>query len=699
MPTLFVDEINISSLAYLVFRARAFGAVWHFEPISPAVQRWLGWLRRFGLIRATVRQIEHHIGQVTNEQGESHHLKLDSLGRSLCLRIREEQIATNPLVREMASLWPLSKILRHFDKVVEREVCTECLRIGLAQWLLRTQFDAAVSRSALLIERKQWFPYLKAHSRSEGLRLLGYRHPWTGGKLFRGFSRLSRALVKEKTAFPLGLLRRWRRVLAALRPASPGKSSDRPQSTGSPIAIRYWYRKLSFDSTERSEFFWLDGAGIPYSDILLYDYVSDKPVDAATLQQLKGHGITVVGRAPGIPRWVPTRRMYTLLLPLMLKLGAGAVKSLARGRLPSLYFIRGLLSLSWDFAYWSDFYQAHGVRVNVGVIHTKVGQVLAMDSLNGVSAGYQYAISNNVIPTTAVSSGEDVQFVFSADSERLWQAIHTTVDTIVHTGFIYDGAFEKIRGSGRSAELRKQLQAAGARYIVCFFDENFASSWNIDVKNGDLIRDYEFLLNWLLSDQTVGMVFKPKRYSKDMFQRISPLADLIMQAEETNRCRFLTSDTVVGSTYPAEAALAADICVSILIGGTAGLEARLVGVPCIFMDELNVISHPFYKWGRGRILFDSWESLRSAVERYRVAPEECSELGDWSPGLDSLDPFRDGQAGLRMGLYIRWLHDALKEGASKEAAIAQASKKFANRWGEEHVVVAGREQEPAHAAV
>ena len=72
--------------------------------------------------------------------------------------------------------------------------------------------------------------------------------------------------------------------------------------------------------------------------------------------------------------------------------------------------------------------------------------------------------------------------------------------------------------------------------------------------------------------------------------------------------------------------------------------------------------------------------MRAAIQRYRFAPEAYPGFGDWSPGLVGLDPFQDGHAGLRIGLYIAWVYEALKKGMTKQDALALASKQFQEQW-------------------
>jgi len=688
---LFVDQLNHSSIAQVAFRARSCEIVWHFEPITPSAQRFLGIFRQLGLIRAEVRRVDHHIGEIRNEAGESQYVRLLDCARAICSKIKREQIGSNPLIEAMGREWATSKVVFYFVKLLEPEVQRECLRIGLVEWILQTQLGVTRAQCAVMIERKHWVSELEAHARSRGIRLVSYRQLWKLPKRSPVWSRLFRA---SREVFPV-VMRvfrgRLRKLTAPARSDHlPGKASFERQPSNSSLAIRYGYRNLSFDPTERSEFFWPEGSSMPYSEILLYDYISSKPLDDWTLKELNARGVRLLGRGPGIPAWCPTFSIFPVLLRTLLKLTIGVLTCLTRGRPSSVYYISGLVALAAEYAYWYDFYAANRVRVNVGTVNSSVGQVLALDTLNGVSTSYQYSIYPIVYPTTLLSSGEDIQFVLSPIFEDLWRTVEAPVNGYVSTGYIYDGAIRMIRSLNRSKEGRKELHDNGASFILCFFDENSVNRWDIFASDEDATRDYEYLLQWLLSDPTLGIVFKPKQ-SPNLFQRIASVSGLIEEVRQTGRCKLLTSDNLVGNIYPAEAALMADVCIGKLAASTAALEARLAGCPTVLVDVEGFRNHPFYGWGRGRVVFEEWESLRVAVERYRSRPAAYPEFGDWSPALNDLDPFQDGQASMRMGLYLSWVYEALKEGASKQDALALASKQFAERWGSESVVVAGRQ--------
>ncbi len=692
LRVLYIDRITLASLYRAWMLNRSVLTIWHFESIEPFVGHLLQVFRRLGLLQAVVHRVENNVGQVRNDAGESGYAKHCDEARTIGARISQTQLLENPLIWAMNSEWPMEKVIHHFNRVIEEKVLVECHRIGLIGWMWQNQNVACNEQCALLIERNQWSSYLEEHARARGIRLVTYKkYWWTSLKnVLAMFFLLIKNSWKVLSMSGSTLWRKLRHLIGSARSRGrANEDSPRRRTTESTIAIRYWHRKLSFDPTERSEFFWLRGSAIPYSEIIVYGYISDKPLDSKIRSQLSTQGIRLFGHGPGIPVWRPTIRMFSILLQCVQKLTLSALTSILYGRELSLYYLRKMLILAWDYAYWRDFYIANRVRVDVGTLLASVGQVLALDSINGVSFSYQYSISNILTPTYVLSAGEDVQFVFSSEFERLWRKIDAPVNRYVHTGYIYDGVIEMLARSPRVKRIRRQLEDNGVLFVICFLDENSADRWGGAVSNLQAAEDYRYLLQWLLVDPALGIVIKPKK-SSNLFQRIASVSSLVEQAKQTGRCVFLTSDNdnVVGSTiFPAEAALAADVCVGKLIGGTAALEACLAGVPTVLIDTQGIYRHPFFKWGHGNVVYDNWEALRGALEQYRNKSNLTSLFGDWSLGLPALDPFQDGLAGLRMGLYIRWIYEALKQGIPKRAALERATDQFAQRWGNEHVIL------------
>lgn len=69
------------------------------------------------------------------------------------------------------------------------------------------------------------------------------------------------------------------------------------------------------------------------------------------------------------------------------------------------------------------------------------------------------------------------------------------------------------------------------------------------------------------------------------------------------------------------------------------------------------------------------------MKSHKAGNAAYEEIGDWSPFLDRLDPYRDGRAGERMGTYLRWCLEGFDAGLDRDNVIRQANAKFNVRWG------------------
>lgn len=676
----FVDCLTLTSLVGVWRCGSQVERLWHFEPLQPWRRTLLTALRVLGIVRATPEQVRHHVGQVKTDDGASRYVEMLHQARAICSAMRNLEIAHDPLINALGSLWPVRTLIFYVEKASEDEVRLECLRIGLVAWMLRTQLHIDPSHGALLIARRPWHPHLEALARSAGGGLTVAAYPDFGA-----LASVPRACGRLLEVCGMRLGRGLRELcarasaLTATRRHGTRAWASRAGPPEPRIAVRYGHRTLRVEAAARSEFFWLPASGIPGSATLLYDVAADPPIDEDTLRTIQRRGITVLGRGPAVPAWSRTWRFPVTLCRTGWKVLWAIARCLARGRTISLYVAQRLLRLTAEYAQWYDFFRAQRVKVHVGTLHTSVAQVLALEALHGVTIAYQYSISNILCPTTMLSAGESVQCVFSPLFERLWRSVGAPVDRYLWTGCLDDNADHRAVGRARADTIRKDLHDHGARFIICFFDENSVNRWDISAPDEQAADDYDYLLQWLLSDPTLGMVFKPKRFDT-LCRRIAPLADVVEQAGQTGRCVFLPSETPVSPVYPAHAAMAADVCIGKLEGASAALEARLAGVPTLLVDAEGFRTHPFHQWGKGSVVFDDWPSLRAAVERYRASPHAQPGFGDWTPGLDDLDPFRDGQAARRLGRYIGWVYAALKDGAAPDAAVAAASERYARQW-------------------
>jgi len=682
LKVLFVDKITLSSLCYIMRFRRLLETIFYFDNVRPLFVKCIKISQKASLIQANFKKIDRNMECVRDEQGENEYYRILEDAREICRRIKKEQFASDTIIKAMASVWSTDKVVQYLGvQTFRKEVRKECLRISLVKWLATNRFKCNTSDWALLIRKTKWFYYLEGYARSKGVRLAGY-----GGTGFRALSRpfggvlkISRSMLYILKKNITGLVHLPDRERGSAATVKPPEERMKPSQT---VAIRYFFRKPSFDPTERSEFFWLIDSGIPFSKVMLYDYVEQGGLDAAVARKLSESGIRLVkNRGSGLRDGQFRFGIVRVFLSIAFRLTRNGLRLLAKGRCVSSYVFPKLFTLALDHAYWYDFFSRNQVRVNVAsATKTSAAQALALDTLNGVSFSYQYSISNFLSPALARVVVEDVLFVFSHVFEKRWRDIDAPVKIFVKTGFIDDAAIRNIGYLERITKERRKLRTAGAEFILCFFDENSNELWDIPGSNESAAKDYEYLIKWLLRDPTLGLVLKPKK-AGTLFQRMPHLSPLINQAVDTGRCLLLKSEGIIGNIYPAEAAMMSDLSIGKSFGGTAALEASLAGVRSVLLDDLVWRSHPFYEWGCGKVIFKDWETLRASVDAYRRSPEVHTELGDWSPGIEELDPFRDGQASLRMGDFIRWVYEALKVGKSKSEALRTAAESYRRRWG------------------
>ena len=90
------------------------------------------------------------------------------------------------------------------------------------------------------------------------------------------------------------------------------------------------------------------------------------------------------------------------------------------------------------------------------------------------------------------------------------------------------------------------------------------------------------------------------------------------------------------------------------------------------------ISHFDYQ---SRVVLSLWD----AILNFRRDPTLTQGFGDWSSMLEELDPFRDGRAAERLGNYLKWLLDALRDGGKRETVLADVADRYAAQWGHDKI--------------
>ena len=237
-------------------------------------------------------------------------------------------------------------------------------------------------------------------------------------------------------------------------------------------------------------------------------------------------------------------------------------------------------------------------------------------------------------------------------------------------------------------KLKKYLKLNGAKNIVCVLDENSLDDPRWHTGHQLQKENYQFILNNLLRNNDMGVIFKPKRFI-DLRKRLGEeIWSLIEEAKKTGRC-FIFDETKGHTTLatPIVACLASDLCIhSHLCAGSAGLESALAGVPTILIDREYTPASILNNLPTGDVVFNNWFEAIDGVNDYFSSKNRNKKFGDWSPVIDDLEPFRDGLGAKRMGDFLESLFLGFEKDLDREEVMLRAVEKYAEQWGSDKII-------------
>jgi hypothetical protein len=267
--------------------------------------------------------------------------------------------------------------------------------------------------------------------------------------------------------------------------------------------------------------------------------------------------------------------------------------------------------------------------------------VLVGESLGIHTLSYQY--SNVALRSPLMMTTADVMFAFSPAYHAHWTYERLEPKAFVDIGYPYDAAFALVRS--RAAATRQQLQAAGARFVIAYFDENFLPGKYGLTTFEEHREELRTLIELVLRDPAIGLVTKVQ-FERNSPGRIPGLEPLVREAAASGRYVDLRRGAHRNVILPAEAALAADITIGHALGGTAALEAALAGSRAIILNPYRMRDANQASYMRGDILLPSLQAALDAVAAWRRG--DRPRLGDWTEILPQFDSYRDGGAARRL---------------------------------------------------
>jgi len=437
------------------------------------------------------------------------------------------------------------------------------------------------------------------------------------------------------------------------------------------------------DPSKRWDLFWLPGSHVDPSRVLVYfeqRYGMLEPLEE-TVAELGRRNIPwvclnwgVVDRA--LPPWSPgsssspTRQLFLQSL---------AFHHMDGYNQDELFVKRIGMELLREVDYWRAFFRAHRVKIHFSLTSSAnssaIAQRIALDLEGGIQVGAQRSFIATEDDDLHGERPQHVFFIWGDVRNSFGPKTYECRKSLVTTGFIFDAALIGQKSEGK--QIKSQLESAGAHFTVALLDNAFG---DFHITRSMVVRFYRAFLEWLIGNQDAGLVIKPKKPRQ--FDELYEISGLLETAKSTGRCVVLSNAL---GRYPSDASRCADMSVGLFIG-SAAIEAAIGGYRAVHCDLTKLHSHSFYQWGYEKIVFDDLDRLIAAIRRYSHDPSAEPGLGDHTPVLNQLDPYRDGMAGERVGTYIRWLLEAVDAGCDRDGAVQQANRKYAELWGADKII-------------
>lgn len=364
--------------------------------------------------------------------------------------------------------------------------------------------------------------------------------------------------------------------------------------------------------------------------------------------------------------WSPSVNYHVILLQLLKKNLSIIVRVIIHSNIEMFWQVYHFIIIAYRIAYYKDFYLSNNIVVDIGTAPGDSEDVflrsLVMDEIGGIVVswervirfGYSHFLHNKSV---------HVEFV-TGDYSLLQLQEKSNAKHSIKSGWINDYMF-KDKDSKKNSELIKEsLKRSDGCIFIGLFDE----LWGDHILSKNIVEDFykQFLIK-TIKKPYYRLIIKPK---KDMIinEMSNEIRNLIKEAEMLGRCVVLDH-----LQYIYCVATTSDIVVT--LPSMAVFESILSGTKTLIFNYRRNYSNLFYQNnGLGRIIFEDMNELMTAIEEF--AEGFRPDLGDCSSIIQEIDPFRDGNAGRRVGNYLNWFIEGIKNGINRDDALNMANKKY-----------------------
>ena len=633
-------------------------------------------LRDILRMKHNIQYLDFKLFSMRDNQGESYFPKI--FGKDMlevCNGIENDILRKNPFIISFGRLFGPERVLMFFKKDAHKDIQDIIIYMNVIKWHINNKgLRKPVTFS---IEKTIYFDALKQFALNQfNITLISFLP-------FRQMLKHLLLLLRSMLIITTICFMPFQNIFKS-------NASRREKNKMPMLGITYIGIGASLAKTERCEFPWLIHPDIPSHQVIIYSGRKDVPFSDAALVSLKKKGIqccTLVKNktAPkDLDLFRPTFKAARVMLSFIFKLLLPIMKEISQHRFGSLAYLSSATSFIISYSKAYDFFYSNNIKVNITYDHYgpyHIAEQCALDALGGVSTGFQ--LSHWPVPNVYLGCSADIMFLFGSYYYDTLIKSGVYTQNVLSYGYFNDYSFSAVKVKAK--ELKDRLINNGAKFIICYFDENSSDDRMSVISNKTSKQIYERLLNWVIEDKTMGLICCPKK-PLNLLQRLPDIQKSMEKAKATGRCIFMGGEYRT-TCYPTEPAQASDLVITLLIGGTVALESYLSGVRSVYLDLEGLCSFPEYRTGQNKIVFDNLDVLISAINKCRYGNAD-NDFGNanLAVNLDDRDPFRDGLAAKRVGQYLNWLLESLNEGTKREEAIRYANQKYTGVWGKESLV-------------
>ena len=362
--------------------------------------------------------------------------------------------------------------------------------------------------------------------------------------------------------------------------------------------------------------------------------------------------------------WSPSDKYPTILIQL-LKTSLALIKKVLfhTNSIGKVWQVFHFINSTYRVAYYKDFYLSNNIVIDIGSDDSEdvYLRALALEESGGILISWERTIRfeyshflHNKPVHVAFLTGDYSTMVLREKTNARYQ---------FESGWINDYLI-KNSNNKEIESIETALKLSDRCLSIALFD----TLWAPPSVPMSVIEDfYRKFLEMAIGKSGYRLIVKAKKeFSINALGR--DIRALMKEAERLGRCVVLDP-----SHHIYTVSRVADITVA--LPSTAIFESILSRTRTLIFNYERVYSETFYQNnGLGRMIFEDLDELILAIVEY--AGGSRPDLGDCSGIIQKIDPFRDGNAGKRVGNYMNCFIEGINNGLDRDNALDMANKKY-----------------------